>query len=37
MMHNLGGEALTTAPASGHRVRIPLQGELAKGMVARFI
>jgi U32 family peptidase len=31
------GEALTVAPGSGHHVRIPLQGELAKGMVARFL
>ncbi len=36
-MRNLKGETLTTAPGSGHRVQIPLQGELAKGMVARFI
>ncbi|MBI3480383.1 MAG: tRNA 5-hydroxyuridine modification protein YegQ [Nitrosomonadales bacterium] len=36
-MKSLLGEALTTAPGSGHRVQIPLQGELAKGMVARFI
>lgn len=36
-MRSLKGEALTTAPGSGHRVQIPLQGELAKGMVARFI
>ena len=36
-MHSLAGEALTTAPGSGHRVQIPLQGELAKGMVARFL
>ncbi len=36
-MHGIEGEALTTAPGSGHRVRIPLQGELAKGMVARFL
>ncbi len=36
-MRSLEGEALITAPGSGHRVRIPLQGELAKGMVARFI
>ncbi|MEO8331268.1 MAG: tRNA 5-hydroxyuridine modification protein YegQ [Gallionella sp.] len=34
---NLAGEALSVAPGSGHRVRIPLQGQLAKGMVARFI
>ena len=36
-MHNLEGNAVTVAPGSGHRVQIPLQGELAKGMVARFI
>lgn len=36
-MRNLEGEALTVAPGSGHRVQIPLRGELAKGMVARFI
>ncbi|MDH4216824.1 MAG: U32 family peptidase C-terminal domain-containing protein, partial [Gallionella sp.] len=36
-MRNLDGEAIKVAPGSGHSVRIPLQGELAKGMVARFI
>jgi putative protease len=36
-MRDLKGEALSTAPGSGHRVQIPLQGKLAKGMVARFI
>ncbi len=36
-MQNLDGETLTTAPGSGHRVRIPLQGEFARGMVARFL
>jgi putative protease len=36
-MRSLEGATLTTAPGSGHRVLIPLQGELAKGMVARFI
>jgi putative protease len=36
-MHNLEGDTVTVAPGSGHRVQIPLQGELAKGMVARFI
>jgi len=36
-MRNLEGETLTTAPGSGHRVQIPLRGELAKGMVARFL
>ena len=36
-MRSLDGEALSTAPGSGHRVQIPLQGELTKGMVARFL
>ncbi len=36
-MRSLEGETLTIAPGSGHRVQIPLQGELAKGMVARFL
>jgi putative protease len=36
-IRSLKGEALTTAPGSGHRVQIPLQGELSKGMVARFL
>ncbi|HXU94350.1 MAG TPA: tRNA 5-hydroxyuridine modification protein YegQ [Gallionella sp.] len=36
-MKDLEGEALTVAPGSGHRVQIPLQGEFAKGMVARFL
>ncbi|MDD2685081.1 MAG: tRNA 5-hydroxyuridine modification protein YegQ [Gallionella sp.] len=36
-MRGLKGEALTVAPGSGHRVQIPLQGELTKGMVARFL
>lgn len=36
-MRSLKGEVLTTAPGSGHRVQIPLQGELARGMVARFL
>ena len=36
-MRNAEGAAITTAPGSGHHVQIPLQGELAKGMVARFI
>jgi len=36
-MKNLKGETLNVAPGSGHRVQIPLQGELAKGMVARFL
>lgn len=36
-MRSLEGETITTAPGSGHRVQIPLQGELANGMVARFL
>ena len=36
-MKNLEGEPLSVAPGSGHHVRIPLQGELTKGMVARFM
>ncbi|HEY0666482.1 MAG TPA: tRNA 5-hydroxyuridine modification protein YegQ [Gallionella sp.] len=36
-MTSLDGEALTVAPGSGHRVRIPMSGEYVKGMVARFI
>jgi putative protease len=36
-MQSMAGEALDVAPGSGHRVQIPLQGELTKGMVARFI
>jgi putative protease len=36
-MKNLEGETLSVAPGSGHRVQIPLQGELAQGMIARFI
>ncbi len=36
-MKNLEGAVIKVAPGSGHHVRIPLQGELAKGMVARFL
>jgi putative protease len=36
-MKSLEGEVLSVAPGSGHRVQIPLQGELAKGMLARFL
>ncbi len=36
-MRSLKGEAVTVAPGSGHRVQIPLQGEMTKGMVARFL
>ena len=36
-MRNMKGDAITVAPGSGHRVQIPLPGELAKGMIARFL
>ncbi len=36
-MMNPEGNALNVAPGSGHRVRIPLQGDFARGMVARFV
>jgi len=36
-MRDTKGEPITVAPGSGHRVLIPLQGGLARGMVARFI
>jgi putative protease len=36
-MTNLDGETLSVAPGSGHHVRIPLQGDLSNGMIARFI
>lgn len=36
-MSTLKGESLSVASGSGHRVRIPLQGDWAKGMIARFV
>ena len=36
-MRGVKGEALTVAPGSGHKVQIPLQGDMSKGMVARFL
>ncbi|GAB4413161.1 MAG: tRNA 5-hydroxyuridine modification protein YegQ [Sideroxydans sp.] len=36
-MRGLENEALSIAPGSGHHVRIPLQGDYAQGMVARFL
>jgi U32 family peptidase len=36
-MESMEGEALSVASGSGHRVRIPLPGAWAKGMVARFL
>ena len=34
---SLEGEPLSVAPGSGHRVRIPLEGDWAQGMLARFL
>jgi putative protease len=34
---NTKGEAIMTAPGSGHKVQIPLQGDLSRGMIARFL
>ena len=36
-MHALDGTLISVAPGSGHRVQIPLTGNLNKGMIARFI
>ena len=36
-MQSLDGLSLSVAPGSGHRVQIPLAGNVAKGMIARFI
>ncbi len=36
-MTNLDGIPIATAPGSGHHVRIPLAGDQAGGMVARFV
>jgi hypothetical protein len=36
-MRGLDNEVLTVAPGSGHHVRIPLQGDYSKGMIARFV
>ncbi len=36
-MRSTKGEALTTAPGSGHKVQIPVQGDLSRGMIARFL
>jgi U32 family peptidase len=36
-MHNAAGEALVTAPGSGHVVFIPLPAGLDDGLVARFL
>ncbi len=34
---SLDGGTLFVAPGSGHHVRIPMQGDLSNGMIARFI
>ncbi len=36
-MRSMTGDALSVAPGSGHRVRIPLTGNVEKGMIARFV
>ena len=36
-MQDLDGEAVSTAPGSGYRVRIPLNGNVEKALVARFL
>jgi U32 family peptidase len=36
-MHALDGTLISVAPGSGHRVQIPLAGNMSKGMIARFI
>ncbi len=36
-MKNEKGEALEIAPGSGHHVQIPLERDLSRGMIARFI
>jgi putative protease len=36
-MRNLNGDTLGVAPGSGHRVQIPLTGNMEHGMIARFV
>jgi len=36
-MMSLEGQALTVAPGSGHRVKIPFKREMKNGMLARFL
>ncbi|MEQ1532801.1 MAG: tRNA 5-hydroxyuridine modification protein YegQ [Sideroxydans sp.] len=36
-MRSMQGSPLVVAPGSGHKVQIPLQGDMTKGMVARFL
>ena len=36
-MLSMTGDVLSVAPGSGHRVRIPMTGNVEKGMIARFV
>jgi putative protease len=36
-MRDKKGELISVAPGSGHLVQIPMQGDLSKGMIARFL
>ena len=36
-MQNLDGEAVSVAPGSGHKVRIPLSGRVDSALIARFL
>ncbi len=36
-MRSMTGDVISVAPGSGHRVRIPLTGNVEKGMIARFV
>jgi len=36
-MRDKKGDPITVAPGSGHKVQIPMQGEMTKGMIARFL
>ena len=36
-LQNSKGQAIQVAPGTGHKVRIPIQNDVSKGMVARFL
>jgi putative protease len=36
-MRDKKGELISVAPGSGHHVQIPMQGDMTKGMIARFL
>jgi putative protease len=36
-MRDKKGELISVAPGSGHLVQIPMQGDMTKGMIARFL